>query len=159
MLKQLYFIQNTKCYLQCRSVKADGFPLKDQIWLMCRAAWDPPSVGKPLRPGKLPQVEEDGWGQRCFFTFALSGNSLHPDSKLRVIHAQGILMFCSFLENLSVLDTAEELLFIKKKNSDIIILLQWQYYNNFSPKWELVVFWGPAGAKKIYLSRQNQNIF
>lgn len=82
---------------------------------MCRAAWDPPSVGKPLRPGKLPQVEEDGWGQRCFFTFALSGNSLHPDSKLRVIHAQGILMFCSFLENLSVLDTAEELLFIKKK--------------------------------------------
>lgn len=111
----MYFIQNTKCYLQCRSVKADGFPLKDQIWLMCRAAWDPPSVGKPLRPGKLPQVEEDGWGQRCFFTFALSGNSLHPDSKLRVIHAQGILMFCSFLENLSVLDTAEELLFIKKK--------------------------------------------
>ena len=82
---------------------------------MCRAAWDPPSVGKPLRPGKLPQVAEDGWGQRCFFTFALSGNSLHPDSKLRVIHAQGILMFCSFLENLSVLDTAEELLFIKKK--------------------------------------------
>lgn len=132
------FYSNTECYLWSRSAKAKKSftPRKDRVQLIGRATWDGPSVRKSLKPEwgsvMLPHVEENRVEPQA--AALLSEERQFPPSWQRTRGggggvggscAQGSLVSCSSLENLSVLDTEEKLFFLKK--IDIIFLLQWRY--------------------------------